>query len=289
MQIPLSQTYGKKNPPRNASIYGVNITRTVQSAASKVFIQWEVRGGTSADGYTFTISRSGSPGGPWQVLATDLEDVFLYVDSDFPANNDETTPNLMSLRRPIYYKVQVTHPDDGTAETTAPIEGGLDRRRHAMVKKLRRDATLKIRKGTGTEVAILKRKWWGVPCTCRSQSGIVTRAHCDLCKGTGVQTGYWDPVYTFGKRTVTSVQQQLAPSGTVETNRILVTIPHIPFVEPQDIIVFMRDAKRYIAENVMITEIHVVGVHQEIQVSELAKSSREYSIPVDNWHTEPWY
>ena len=82
---------------------------------------------------------------------------------------------------------------------------------------------------------------------------------------------------------------QTTSAGTTEANRILVTIPYIPMVEPLDVLVFLRDDKRYIVDKVNPTEIHNVTVHQELQVSELAKSSREYHMSADNWHDPQWF
>lgn len=288
MVIPNSQTFGKESSPRSRPDYRIEITRMVQVAAYRVYVQWVLRNPSEITGYTFEIFRSGSSNGPWVSLGT-VTDEFLYVDGAYSEPRDQSAPGLFSLHRTIYYRVVATHSTDPTVSTEQVLEAGLDRRRRAMVKKLRRDAYIKIRKGSGTEVAILKRRWWGTPCNCKSSSGQVVRSHCGICHGTGIETGYWDPVYTFGKRSSSPVDVQTTPAGKTETHRILATIPYIPKVEPLDILVFLRDNKRYIINSVNTTEIHTVTVHQELVVSELAKSAREYAVVVDNWHTPEWF
>lgn len=139
-------------------------------------------------------------------------------------------------------------------------------------------------------MAVLKQRHWGEKCTyCVSATGQVVRAHCSYCWGTGVLGGYWTPVYGYGQRTRSPIQTQVAPSGDVDTNRLTVIMSNIPQVEPGDVLVFLRDDKRYMVEVVNPTQLHSVDVHQEVQVSELARSAREYGPTVDFWHDPVWY
>ncbi len=289
MTIPNSQTFRIEQSPRGKTDFCVEVTRIVQIGSRKIYLQWHLRNVTSNTGYAFIIYRSGSAEGPWELVTDDLTDVFLYVDDTFPAPVDMHEPGLFSMNRSLYYRIVVVHAVDGTTETVQEVEGALDRRRRSMVKKLRRDAEIKIRKGYGTEVAVLKRKWWGEPCTYRSATGHVIRAHCLECHGTGVKIGYWAPIYTFGQRTTAPAIAQTSDAGSVEVKNMIVVIPYLPQIDPKDILVFMRDNRRYIIESVNNTEIHTVTVHQEAVVSELSKSSQEQLIAVDAWHSPGWF
>jgi hypothetical protein len=290
MGVPLSQTYGKqKSPPKTSSDWSLEVTRVTGIWPRKIYLQWMLRNPGFADGYVFTVSRSGSAEGPWTDVATGLSDTYFLVDDGFPAPCDLSGPGLFSLRRTIYYRVTATHTVDGSVESVKKLEAGLDRRRQGIVRKLRRDARVVLRKGSGTEVAILKRRWWGEPCDCTTKTGQVTRSHCRKCFGTGIISGYWDPVYGFAVRTSAPVVEDTGTQGNVETHNLQVRMYYIPQVSAQDILVFMRDNKRYIVEVPITTEIHTVEVHQELQVSELSRSSREYNIPVDDWHDPAWF
>jgi len=290
MGVPLSQTYGKqKSPPKTTTDLKLEVTRVTGIWPRKVYVQWLLRNPTEKDGYTFSIHRSGSAEGPWTELTSTLVDTYFFVDDGFPAPCDLSEPGLFSLRRSIYYKVTVTHVTDGTVEVVKKLEPGLDRRRAGIVRKLRRDARVVLRKGSGTEVAILKRRWWGEPCGCTTKTGQITRSHCRVCFGTGIISGYWDPVYGFATRSSAPVDERTSSQGNVETHILQVKMYYIPQVAAQDILVFMRDNKRYIVDIPITTEIHTVEVHQELQVSELSRSSREYNIPVDNWRDPPWF
>ena len=290
MPAPLSQSYGKQKSPHRKGDFRIDITRSIGLWPRKVFLQWMLRNPSSATGYTFQVYQSGSPNGPWAQVATDLEDTFFYLDDSFTAEDDRSTAGLFSIRRALYYKVVVTHAIDGTAEVVEQLEAGVDRRRAGIVRKLRRDAHVALKKGSGTEVAILKRKWWGEPCPkCLSATKQSTRSHCFTCYGTGIEAGYWDPVYGFATRSAAPVDTITSPGGVTKIHPLQVKMEYIPEVMPRDILVFLRDNKRYMIDRVLSTEIHTQTVHQELSVSELAYSAVEFNITADRWHTEPWF
>lgn len=290
MPVPLSQSYGKQRSPHHKGDFRIEITRTVGLWPRKVFVQWMLRNPSTATGYTFQVYQSGSSNGPWTQVATDLEDTYFYLDDMFDAPEDRSEVGLFSLRKTLYYRVTVAHATDGEAEITQQLEAGLDRRRAGIVRKLRRDARVVLKKGSGTEVAIFKRKWWGEPCPkCLSATKQSTRSHCFTCYGTGIEAGYWDPVYGFATRSAAPVDSRTSPEGIVKIHPLRVQMEYIPEVVPRDILVFLRDNKRYVIERVMTTEIHTQTVHQELEASEMAHSAVEFNITADPWHTEPWF
>ncbi len=290
MPTPLSQVYGKQKSPYRKGDFRVVITRTVGLWPRRVFIQWMLRNPSTAIGYTFQVYRSGGANGPWTQVATDLVDTFLFVDNTLPTPENRSAPGLFSMRRTLYYKVEVTHITDGPAEATQSLEPGLDRRRAGIVRKLRRDTHVALKKGSGTQVAIIKRRWWGEPCTvCQTATKQSTRAHCSSCWGTGIVTGYWDPVYGYATRSAAPVDNQTTTEGVTETHLLRVKMEYIPEVMPRDVLVFLRDNKRYIVDRVVTTEIHTKTVHQELDVSELAHSAVEFNLSADDWHTPAWF
>lgn len=292
MSVPLSQTYGVERNRTYTGPYRVELSRVVSVWPRKVFLQWRLTGNpVSTPGYTTTIHRGASTAGPWELVASNLLDTFYYVDDQFPAPNDNSEPGLFSMKSIMYYRVSVSHlANPQTAEAVGQLNGGTDQRRAGILRKLRRDAEISLRKGSGTEVAVLKRRWWGTPCTCKSATGVVTRSNCSLCSGTGIVSGYWNPVYTFASRSESPRSEQTSSQGTVETHYARLMLPHIPEVRPRDIIVFLRDNKRFIVESEnYVTSIQTQPVHQELTASEISASSVEYNIPVDPWHTPEWF
>jgi hypothetical protein len=291
MPVPHSETYGKQaTPPKTSSTLRLEINRISNLWPRKIFIQWTLRNPPAATGYTFNVYRSGGPEGPWEKLTDDLVDTFYYLDDDFPGPHDRSKVGHVQMRMSNYYRVTVKYGTDPEAEAVHFVDGAPDHRRAGMIRKLMRDAYLSLRKGNGTEVAILKRMWYGEPCTiCRSSVGQTTRAHCSTCNGTGIIQGYWNPVYTYARRTETPQDTRVGPQGKVESNRLMVYMPYFPEVEVEDILVFLRDNRRYIIEQVSLTSVHAVTVHQECSVSELSRTSREYNMKVDPWHDPKWY
>jgi hypothetical protein len=218
-----------------------------------------------------------------------IVDTYYYLDDSFPSAENSSTVTQYSMRREPYYKVTVTHLTDGTAETIGKLEAAADRRRRGIIHKLRRDAHVALRNGNGTEVAVLKRKWFGEPCSCRSAAGPITRSHCGICHGTGVVAGYWSPVYGFASRSAASVEVRTDVEGKTERHVLRAITEYIPEIIPQDILVFLRDNKRYIVIEVTPTEIQTVNVHQELVLSELSRASVEYGVTADKWNEPPWF
>lgn len=289
MAFPPSSVFNRDDSPARQGAFRVEITRITECWPRKVYVQWVLKNPSAASSYLFNVYRSESENGPWQQVAENLADTYYFLDEDFSATYDRSTPDLMTLSRVLCYKVVVTHTTDGTAEYVMRAEAGLDKRRRGILRKLRRDAFIMLKRGSGTEVAILKRKWYGEPCTCISKTGMVVRAHHADCNGTGIIHGYWDPVYTYASHAASPVQVQTAPQGSVEINTLRVHIPDIPAVSRYDILVYLRDNRRYMIDQVVSTAIHSVSVHQEIDISELARTSREYELPVDPWRQPPWF
>jgi len=298
MPVPLSQTYGKEvpqYPPYANQTFRLEITRIIPIWPKRVYLQWLLRKPSLATGYVFNIFKSGSSEGPWEHIGVDLDDTYFFIDDSFDANYTNRSPDLMSLNRAVYYKVTVSGglpAGTDSAEATKKMEAGLSQRHRGIHRKLQRDARIVLKKVIGTEVAILKRKWWGTPCTtCVNSTGQSSRAHCSVCYGTGIVDGYWAPVYGYAQRQrgVSPIMTQTQEAGKVDIHRIEVIMLNIPEVEHMDILAFIRDGKRYVVESVIPTQIHTVHVHQELQVSELARTASEYKIVVDPWHEPEWF
>jgi len=285
MSQPLSTVYGKKDTPTVRKGFSVSIVRIAALWPRSMFIQWTLHNPGSSSGYSFTLLYSGSPNGPWLEVATNLEDTYKYTQTTFTAKTDNSTDSLLKLTTARYYKIIVTGPD-GSSEDISEVEGGLDRRRTGIVRKLRRDSLLALKKGNGTEVAIVKRRWFGEKCSCVSKTGAIIKSHCTVCNGTGIKTGYWEPVYTFGSRSTNAIDTSTRSSGLTEVQYSRVVLPYTPKVEVRDILVFLRDNMRYIVNQILTTEIHKTGVHQELEVSLLAPGSNDYAVDVGHWSSE---
>jgi len=289
MTAPNSQVYGVQTSPAKGSGARLEITRCIPVWPRKVYLQWVIRTPSAVAHYTFHVARAGGPEGPWEILTpiAGLIDEYFYVDDAIQSPHDDSSMGMMSLERKPYYRVTGT-PDN--LEAVGDTWPALDQRRQGIHFKLTRDALRYFQVGAGTEVAVFKRRRWGEKCPiCLSSTGQSTRAHCSTCFGTTFVGGYWNPVYTYAQRRPSPIQTQAVPQGTIESNILQILMPNIPIVDVEDVLVFMRDNSRYEIKSATSTLVHSLTVHQELVVSELARTAREYGLKADNWHAPPWF
>jgi len=272
----------------------LEITRLLPLFPNGVFLQWDLINPTEVGSYVFDVYRSGNPEGPWEQLVSGQQDIFNYNDV-LPVVSAQAASaiNQLSLTRGIFYRVAATPPSgpSNRVEIVSIVEPRLEGFQRLLKRKIFRDQSLMLRKLNGVEVAVVKRMHWGPRCTkCWDKTTkTVTRANCVTCFGTGFSPGYFPPVFTLGRRGTIPAAKQLAPQGVAEFRPTQVTILDAPKVEPDDVLVFLRDNKRFVVKAVLQTELKTVGVHQKLEVSELARSSVEYRLVVDTARTSPLF
>jgi hypothetical protein len=272
----------------------VEITRLLPLFPRGVFLQWDLINPTEVGSFRFDVYRSGGPEGPWEPLALGGVDIYNFSDVLPTTSTQEVGAiNQLSLTRGIFYRVVVTPPSgcDNEVEVVSIVEPRLDGPQRLLKRKILRDESLTFKKLNGVEVAVCKRMHWGPRCTvCWDKTTkAVTRANCSTCFGTGFTPGFFAPILTLGRRGTLPAAKQLAPQGIAEYRPTQVTILDAPKVEPDDVLVFLKDNKRFIVKAVIQTELKTVGVHQKLEVSELARSSVEYRIVVDPTRIPPLF
>jgi hypothetical protein len=272
----------------------VEITRLLPLFPRGVFLQWDLINPTEVGTYTFSVYRSGGAEGPWTTLK--LNGVNIYNFSDVlptVATVGVEDPNQLSLTRGIFYKVVATPPSGPAAqvEVVSIVEPRLDGPQRLLKRKILRDESVTFRKLNGVEIAVCKRMHWGPRCPkCWDQATkTVTRGNCTTCFGTGFSPGYFTPILTLGRRGTLPAAKQIAPQGVSDYRPTQVTILDAPKVEPDDVLVFLKDNRRFVVKSVIQTELKTVGVHQKFEVSELARSSVEYRIAVDPARIPPLF
>jgi len=288
--FPSSTIQSVSNQPLQAGTY-LEMMRIFPMFPQRVFLQWVLRNPTLGITYEFTVDRSGSAEGPWETITTPPIYDFYYVDMAFPSNTVTGTPDLMSMTRSVYYRITAQPSAGGdTVSIIKKIEPWLDRRREGIHRKLVRDAMISLKRVIGTEIAALKRKKWGTKCTlCLSSMGISVNPYCPQCYGTTFQGGYWTPVYGWAQLFTTPISIQTALQGESERKQTRLLMAHIPQMDKEDLIVFLRTNKYFQVDEVTPTQIHNVDVHQELIVSELSPTSAEYDLKVDPWREPCWW
>lgn len=272
----------------------VEITRLLPLFPRGVFLQWDLVNPSESGTFTFDVYRSGSPEGPWETRVAGAANISNYNDV-IPTTSTQAagTINQLSLTLGIFYKIVVT-PPSGSAnkvEVVSVVEPRLDGPQRLLKRKILRDESLTFKKLNGVEIAVVKRMRWGPRCTvCWDKTTkAVTRANCSTCFGTGFSPGYFAPIMTLGRRGTLPSAKQITPQGVSDYRPTQVTILDAPKVEPDDILVFLKDNKRFLVKAVIQTELKTVGVHQKLEVSEIARSSVEYRLVVDPARIPPLF
>lgn len=250
-----------------------------------VFVQWVIQNPSVNPISNVTVSRSGSAEGPFETILTDVN-TFHFYDSyrnlPVPLSGYRENLNFLSLRRTIYYKIDVTDSTGVSASTTRVMQPSLPKRQALLKRKILRDEATAF-KFNAVPLAVLKRKHWGTRCpVCFDLlTKKVTKSKCTTCYGTGFSGGYFSPVQIRGRFGINNVQTQITPQGVADINKKRVVILDYPVVDTYDILVDVNQNKRYSVELASGTELRTHVVHQELTVSEVARDSIEYQIAVN--------
>jgi hypothetical protein len=268
----------------------IRIERITPIYPSKVFIQWSLINPTESGSYTFTIHRSGSTGGDWEVLLAGGQNIYNYIDdlTDQPLHPDDGKVNLLSLQRQIYYRVTVVPPSGCVNQATSEPHALRPELKEAWLQGLRRrlkyDEEILWKTHNGVWLIILKRRKWGTRCTtCYDPvTKAILEEHCPECWGTGFVNGYWDPVTTIGRiYPPSNIDVQTTPRSTKESSNHLITLTDIPYLEDQDLIIERDANKRFMVRRQTQTELKRRTVHQQVTASYIEHGAVEYEIPVD--------
>lgn len=272
----------------------IEITRLLPLFPRGVFLQWDLVNPTESGTYVFDVYRSGSPEGPWEALSTNDANVYNYNDI-LPSTSTQAASdvNQLSLTRGIFYRIVATPPSgpDNKVEVVSVVEPRLDGKQRLLKRKILRDESLTFKKLNGVEIAVVKRMHWGPRCSkCwDATTKTVTRGSCTTCFGTGFSPGYFKPIITLGRRGTLPEAKQITPQGISEYRPTQVTILDAPKVDPDDVLVFLKDNRRFVVKSAIQTELRTVAVHQKFEVSELPRSSIEYRLVVDPTRIPPLF
>lgn len=239
-------------------------------------IQWSIKDTNGAVG-SIKVLKSGSPEGPFQIIAEDLPtDTYFYQDYDLGTGG---------LSQSTWYRIQAVSklaPDEEILSQPLTVEYREQPHRSRIARKARRDLYITLSRLNGTVFIVLKRKRSGERCsTCYNpytQDSVLSS--CGECYGTTYTGGYFDPVTIWGKVDPTSGGNQFGLQGLSETNISGFVCMDYPLIELEDILVEKQTNRRFKVVRGMQTESSRIAVHQDLQISELARTAIEYSIPV---------
>ena len=252
------------------------ITKVTPIFPARNFVQWTVEDPDNVI-LQFEVLRSGSPGGPFEIISDILLDsVYFYTD---------TSPHNYGLTTRIWYRVKAI-PTSGVpnAVLSDPVSAGALARdtRAKIARKARYDLGVGLQRLNGVEMYVLKRKRFGQRCsTCyNEETKDVVISHCAECYGTSFDGGYHTPLQVWGKFDPAVVHAAFDRSGDTEMAVHGITMQDYPEVEADDVLVERRTNRRFIVQKKVPTEASRIPVHQDLQVSELSRSAVEYAVTV---------
>ena len=254
----------------------VTITRVTPTYPRGVFVQWTVDDPNNTLA-SFEVLRSGSPSGPFEAVSGILaDDNYSFTDNKLV---------LLGISNRAWYRVKAIPVSGGANAVLSEARTSdydLDPVRGRLARKARHDLSVTLQRLNGVELAVLKRKRFGQRCSnCYNEATKdVVLSQCNECFGTSFSEGYHTPIRTWGKFDPNLVTETFGISGEAERAIQGLTIQEYPLVEIGDIIVEIRDNRRYIVKKKIQTESSRVVVHQDLQISELSRSAVEYRIRV---------
>jgi len=259
-------------------------------------MQWTLDGVTPQmnGDFVFALERSGAMNGPWEPVIAGLINNYAYFDK-FPqppntSYRDVRPTNMFSFGRDFFYRVTVKAPNGETSQAVeeASATPYMNGKMAGQARKATKNIETSLRLN-GTEVALLKRRRWGVRCDCvDKQTREPTKSQCLKCYGTGFRGGFFDPIIELVRRSIPQGGISMQPEQRNEANSVRITFPSTPGLDQGDLFVFLRDGRRYEVDQPSETQFQLNTIHQYCNATELPRTHIYYRIKVDAGAENPW-
>lgn len=237
-------------------------------------IWWEIEDVSLSDdiyAYEFTLLKSESAAGPFDIVYGPFQNIFTFRDSVHPTNHKNTT---------IYYKLRIV---DRRIDGDLGVEYGptaqIPEPNLEALEIIRLEDTL-FRNVTGRKWYVFPRKTFGARCICynttmqRQEFG-----NCKTCFGVGYLGAYNQPIAFYGQCDPTSRQSQLGVAINQTPNITILRTVSYPSILPGDLLVNSENHRWYCIKT-EVTQRLGYDVHQEITIKEILRSNVEYLVPV---------
>ena len=250
----------------------IYIERIAPYSRKSTVIQWEISEKYRGSGsLTFKIELSGNPQGPWELLAENLVDKLVYEDTNFK------TSGALKDR---YYRVSFQ--DGSGVSDPKSIFGYMPKKQYLIARKIFNDELVMLKKGNGIKIAVVKRQHWGTRCVCVDpMTKQVMDPDCQICHGTKIEQGYYDPINTWGKLAPAPIGTDYGTQTSVpEIENSQFMLLSFPLVYKDDILVELDINRRWVVVSSQSTELRRNAVHQEVRVSRLPIYHPAYDLDV---------
>ena len=221
--------------------------------------------------YEFTLSKSESPAGPYDVVFGPFMNIFSFRDSIHPENHKNRT---------IYYKLLVKDKRNQESREYGPTAQIPEPNLEAL-EMIRLEDVL-FRGFIGRKWYVFPRKTFGARCHCFNK--IMQRieiGNCKDCYRTGYLSGYNTPIAFYAQRDPNGRQLQKTPSIDHTVNLAQFRTISYPVISPGDILIDSEN-HRWVAIVSTPTQRLGYDIHQEVTIKELLKGSIEYLLPIND-------
>lgn len=209
--------------------------------------------------------------GPFEVIAGPLQDVYYYRDPDFD--------NFHRWEH-IFYKIRAINTDSDRTVETRPVTLGERPNLQALYISDMWEALM--RSYAGTIAYVFNRRKFGVRCpacwdTIKHQQKF---SRCTTCFDTGFQGGYYSPVETVMQIASEDHKANLNQFAKMDVMQTQARIAMFPMVEPDDVIVELRNNFRWKVVAVASTALQRTTVSQIASMQRIPEKDVEYDLPL---------
>lgn len=245
----------------------VNEFKVIMVEVEALRLYWTIEP-TSEDisEYDFSVLRSGSESGPWQLLASGLQ--FQYID--WEANN-------YSSDRIYWYTIRVTHKTSKKFQDFGPQYNSFQT--DPVGLELIRKKNVYLKTQTGLPAFLFKKKTFGQYCpSCFDMiKQRVSKTNCEVCFGTGFAGGYWKPIELYVNKAIPDSITKSIGFNKTGGNSVVEASSH-PIISAGDFILFPQVGTRH--RVVSITAHTRMGdvISQYVNLTEINRSDIEYRV-----------
>ena len=216
-------------------------------ARGGTLIAWELHPQFKlTEGAEFTVAVSRSGVGDFEEVTTINDTMFAVLDPE---------QRIFGKAPRLFYQISLSQGTDTFTSDTTQIGNALAPRDVNILREIVRKENLYIERYGGMCGFLYKRRYWGAVCTACTDFATeeVTNSHCEVCFGTGIVGGYFDPVeYHILKRDISPTRRkQIDPQrGVVGDRTIHGRAVNCPWLDKGDVWINFRDDRRYFVQTV---------------------------------------
>jgi hypothetical protein len=222
--------------------------------------------------WTFYILKSrDNPIGSYDVIAGPLQDVYHYRDSD--------VDNFHRWEH-IFYKIRALNIVTQQVVDTKPMVLGENPNLEALY--ISDMWEILMRSYAGSITYVFNRRKFGTRCpncwdTIKHQQKF---SRCTTCFDTGYQGGYYAPIETVMQLASEDHKAELTSFTKMDTQQTQARMAMFPIVEPDDVLVELRNNFRWKVGAVASTALQRSTVSQIATVQRILEKDVEYDLPL---------